>query len=204
MAIEQIKVGFDNFSYIIYCNITNFAAVVDPGYDSIKLLDIIKSKNLELKYIILTHYHNDHTSECLKIKNKMPNAKIISSKIEKDNIRFPVDITILNNENIQLGKINLKFLLTPGHTKGSVCILVDDVAIITGDTLFIGDCGRIDLPGGDLNQMYHSLHKKIMSLSDDLIVYPGHDYGDKPYDLLGNQKKHFTSYFKDVMHLIQK
>ena len=59
---------------------------------------------------------------------------------------------------------------------------------ITGDTLFIGDCGRTDLPGGNINDMYKSLHEKIKSLPDHLIVYPGHDYGEKPFDTLGNQK----------------
>ncbi|MCK5258369.1 MAG: MBL fold metallo-hydrolase, partial [Thermoplasmatales archaeon] len=67
--------------------------------------------------------------------------------------------------------------------------IVDNEALITGDTLFIGDCGRTDLPGGDLVQMYRTLNEKIMSLPDHLIVYPGHDYGDKPFDTLGNQKR---------------
>lgn len=80
------------------------------------------------------------------------------------------------------------FLLTPGHTPGSICILVNNEAIITGDTLFIGDCGRTDLPGGNLTQMYNTLHYKIKSLPDHLIVYPGHNYGNKPFDTLGNQK----------------
>ena len=85
--------------------------------------------------------------------------------------------------------MNLNFILTPGHTPGGICIIVDNEAIITGDTLFIGDCGRTDLPGGDLAQMFRTLQEKIMPLPDHLIVYPGHDYGDKPFDTLGNQKR---------------
>ena len=72
---------------------------------------------------------------------------------------------------------------------GGISIIVDDEAFLTGDTLFIGDCGRTDLPGGNLSQMFRTLHEKIKDLPDHLIVYPGHNYGDKPYDLLGNQKR---------------
>jgi len=79
--------------------------------------------------------------------------------------------------------------MTPGHTKGGICIIVDDKAILTGDTLFIGDCGRTDLPGGSLQEMFHTLQQKILPLPDDLLVYPGHDYGEKPFDRLGNQKQ---------------
>ncbi len=85
--------------------------------------------------------------------------------------------------------ISLNFLLTPGHTPGSICIIVNKEALITGDTLFINDCGRTDLPGGDLHQMYDTLKNIIYPLPDNLIVYPGHDYGPTPSDTLGNQKR---------------
>jgi glyoxylase-like metal-dependent hydrolase (beta-lactamase superfamily II) len=88
-----------------------------------------------------------------------------------------------------VGNILLSFLLTPGHTAGGICIIVDEKALVTGDTLFIGDCGRTDLPGGSLEEMFRTLQQKIISLPDDLIVYPGHDYGKKPFDSLGNQKR---------------
>lgn len=204
MAIEQIKVGLDNFSYIICCTKTNNAAIVDPGYDASKVMQFITAQQLNLEYLILTHYHGDHTNDCPQIKKKYPSVKIITSEIDSNNLGFPVDIGVSDNDQINVGKLSLKFIVTPGHTPGSMCIIVDDMAIITGDTLFIGDCGRVDLTGGDLNQMYHSLHEKLMALPDDLMVYPGHDYGTKPYDSLGNQKANFSTYFKDVMHLIQK
>jgi len=102
---------------------------------------------------------------------------------------FEVDIIVSDGDSFKLGKVNLEFLLTPGHTPGGICVIVDNEAIITGDTLFIGDCGRTDLPDGNLAQMYKTLHEKIMLLPDHLIVYPGHDYGYKPYDTLGKQKQ---------------
>lgn len=189
MAIKQIKVGFDNFSYIIYCNSERKAAIVDPGYNASKTLDFIYSKNLELKYIINTHYHNDHTNETKKIKNSIPSSKVVASNLDGAKMGFEVDIIVSDGDSFKLGKVNLEFLLTPGHTPGGICVIVDNEAIITGDTLFIGDCGRTDLPDGNLAQMYKTLHEKIMLLPDHLIVYPGHDYGYKPYDTLGKQKQ---------------
>ena len=90
---------------------------------------------------------------------------------------------------MKVGDVNLRFILTPGHTKGGICIIVDNEAILTGDTLFIGDCGRTDLPGGSFEQMFKTLQEKIKPLPDNLIVFPGHDYGNKPFDILGNQKR---------------
>jgi len=188
LAIEQIKVGLDNFSYIIYCPITKKAAIVDPGFDASKTLKFISSKNLKLEYIIVTHYHSDHSSETKRIKNLIPSSKIVISKQDGKKLDVKSDIIVSDGDRLKLGEINLDFILTPGHTPGSICIIVNNEALLTGDTLFIGDCGRTDLPGGNLAQMYKTLHEKIIPLPDHLIVYPGHDYGDKPFDNLGNQK----------------
>lgn len=189
MAIEQIKVGLDNFSYIIYCPITKKAAIVDPSFDAFKTLKFISSKELDLKYIITTHYHIDHSSEIQRIKNLIPSSRIVASKQDGEKLDVKPDIIVSDGCRLKLGEVDIDFLLTLGHTPGSICILVDDEALLTGDTLFIGNCGRTDLPGGNSAQMYKTLHQKIMSLPDHLIVYPGHDYGDKPFDTLGNQKR---------------
>jgi glyoxylase-like metal-dependent hydrolase (beta-lactamase superfamily II) len=188
LAIEQIKLGLDNFSYIVYCLISRKAAIVDPGYDASRILGFITSKNLELKYIILTHYHSDHSSESQTIKNSIP-SKIIASEYNAAKLSFEVDIIVSDGDRLELGEMNLDFILTPGHTSGGICVIVDNEALLTGDTLFIGDCGRTDLPEGDLAQMHRTLQEKIIPLPDHLIVYPGHDYGDKPFDTLGNQKR---------------
>jgi glyoxylase-like metal-dependent hydrolase (beta-lactamase superfamily II) len=189
MAVEQIKAVFDNFSYIIYCLTKEEAAIVDPSFDSTKACNFISSNNLKLKYIILTHYHSDHTQDTLRIKESFPSVKSISSKSDGENLGFNVDLYVSDNYEMKVGDVNLKFILTPGHTQGGICIIVDNQAILTGDTLFIGDCGRTDLPGGDFKQMFKTLQDKIKPLPDNLIVYPGHDYGPKPFDTLGNQKK---------------
>jgi glyoxylase-like metal-dependent hydrolase (beta-lactamase superfamily II) len=188
VPIEQIKIGFDNFSYIIYCSKTSKAAIVDPGYDVLSLLEFLSSNKLRLEYIIATHYHNDHTAGINKIKNSNPESKIISSESDGAKLGIKVDILIRDDDKLEIGDVKLKFILTPGHTPGGICIIIDNEALLTGDTLFIGDCGRIDLPGGSLAQMLKTLKEKIIPLPDHLIVYPGHDYGVKPFDTLGNLK----------------
>ena len=188
MTIEQIKIGFDNFSYVIYDKPSKKAAVVDPSYNALKQVEFIKSRNLELVYVINTHYHNDHTNKNKRLLDTFPQSKLVASKTDGVYLKYDVDIFIDDGDQLKLGELTLGFILTPGHTPGGVCIVVDDEAIITGDTLFIDDCGRSDLPGGNVNDLYDSL-QKIKTLPDHLSIYPGHDYGSKPYDTLGNQKK---------------
>jgi hydroxyacylglutathione hydrolase len=189
VAIEQIRVGHDNFSYVIYCPVHKKAAIVDPGFDATNSLQFIASKDLMIEYIVLTHYHSDHSAESTRIKNLFPSLKIVAS--EEDGKKLPIkpDVIVTDASQLKIGNIHLDFLLTPGHTKGGICIIVDEKAVLTGDTLFIGDCGRTDLPGGSLAEMFTTLHEKIMRLPDGLIVYPGHDYSEKSFDSLGNQKR---------------
>ena len=160
---------------------------MDPSYNADKALEFIKSNGLTLEFIINTHHHSDHTGDNQTVKNRT-GAKIIASE-EDGRYIGGVDKTVIDNDEIMLGEVKLKFLLTPGHTHGGICIIVDNEAIITGDTLFIGNCGRCDLPGGNYKLMFNTLQTKIKNLPDHLIVYPGHNYGDKPFDTLGNQKK---------------
>ncbi len=189
MALEQIRIGYDNFCYVVYCPIHKKAAVVDPGFDGRKPLQVLTEKNLTLDFVILTHYHSDHCAETAHLKKGFPAAQIVSSKQDGQRLPLPPDIVVSNGSTLHLGTVILSFLVTPGHTPGGICIIVDDKAVLTGDTLFIGDCGRTDLAGGSLEDMFRSLQEKIIPLPDELIVYPGHDYGEKPFDTLGNQKR---------------
>ena len=189
MAIEQIKIRYDNFCYVIYCPIHKKAAIVDPGFDTIKSLRFITANQLILEYIILTHYHNDHYAETKHLKKIIPSARIVASKEEEQKLPIKPDIFVCDKSQLKVGNILLSFLLTPGHTPGGICIIVGKKAVLTGDTLFIGDCGRTDLTGGSLEEMFKTLQEKIFLLPDELIVYPGHDYGEKPFDSLGCQKR---------------
>ena len=189
MSIEQLRIGSDNFCYVIWCPVQKKAAIVDPGFDASKSLEFCRAKQLLLEYIILTHYHSDHTAETGRLKQAVPSSKIVASKEDGRHLPVQPDIVVSNEDQLQVGTVVLSFLLTPGHTPGGLCIIVDGIAILTGDTLFIGDCGRTDLPGGNLENMFQTLQEKILPLPDELTVYPGHDYGKKPVDSLGNQKR---------------
>jgi glyoxylase-like metal-dependent hydrolase (beta-lactamase superfamily II) len=162
---------------------------VDPGFDTTKALHVLDAQNLHLDYVILTHYHSDHSAEAKHLKKNNPLAQIVASKEDGQKLSIRPDVVVSDKSQLHVGNIVLSFLLTPGHTPGGICIIVDGNAVLTGDTLFIGDCGRTDLPGGSPEMMFQTLQEKILSLPDDLIVYPGHDYGEKPFDSLGNQKR---------------
>jgi len=188
MSVEQIKVGNDNFSYVIYCPDTKKAALVDPSFDAAKAIEFIEENDLDLIYIINTHSHSDHTGDNPRVKKRFQCKIIVSAALGSQGVRM-ADKYVEDGEEIMLGELKLKFLHTPGHTKDSLCVKVDEEALITGDTLFIGDCGRTDLLDGNLAHMFKTLQEKIKPLPDYLTVYPGHDYGDKPFDSLGNQKE---------------
>tara|TARA_B100000315_G_C14557453_1_gene578860 strand:- start:1047 stop:1658 length:612 start_codon:yes stop_codon:yes gene_type:complete len=181
----QISLGpMKNLAYIISDNETKKAAIVDPAWEIEKILDITKRNNLNIIYIINTHSHSDHISGNEEII-KQTNAKLISYYKSP---RKP-DIPVSENDEITLGKTKMKFIHTPGHCPDSICIIVNN-KILTGDTLFVGDCGRIDLPGGNIDELYTSLFTKIYKLDDKLEVYPGHDYGEKPFSTIEYEKKH--------------
>lgn len=184
MAIEQIRVG-SNFSYVVYCRAELVGALVDPGTDATKALGFIDSKGIDLRHVILTHHHADHTASVEDVL-AVHMCHVIASALDALKIKG-VSKTVADGETLNIGGVALEFLTTPGHTPGSICIKVDESALMTGDTLFIGDCGRTDLPGGSNRQMYETL-QRLKNLPDNLLVYPGHDYGDRPFDRLGNQK----------------
>ncbi len=91
---------------------------------------------------------------------------------------------------LEVGKVAIQVIYTPGHTQDGICLLINKEKLLTGDTLFVGECGRTDLPGGDPKQLYHSLFDKILKLPDTVEVYPGHDYGAKPSSTVGYERQH--------------
>jgi glyoxylase-like metal-dependent hydrolase (beta-lactamase superfamily II) len=94
----------------------------------------------------------------------------------------------VDGDAIKLGKVVIRVIHTPGHTSDSICLLVDN-KLLTGDTLFVGECGRTDLPGGDSESMYNSLFQRLMKLGDTVEVYPGHDYGLKDHSTIGAERR---------------
>lgn len=184
MFFRQVQKHGDNFSYIIADDTTREAAVVDPSFNAGVIIRLLQAENLKLKYVINTHSHSDHTAGNAELRS-MFNAKIVVHKLSRTNAEVQVD----DGDIIKLGSIPVKVIHTPGHTPDGICLLVDNQKLLTGDTLFVGECGRTDLPGGNSKQLYNSLFNKIRMLSDDVEVYPGHDYGSKPSSTIGEEKR---------------
>ncbi len=173
-----------NFSYIIGDN--GEAAVVDPGWDYKKLIDVCEKEKLKITKILLTHTHYDHAMDLKKIV-KATNAEVYVHKLENLKDKGFKIKNIEDDDIINVGKTKIKVLHTPGHSSGSVCFLFDKI-LITGDTLFVGAIGRVDLPGSNEEEMMKSL-KGLGKLDDDIEVYPGHDYGEKASSTIGYEKK---------------
>jgi glyoxylase-like metal-dependent hydrolase (beta-lactamase superfamily II) len=197
---------FAENSYIVWDSETNDAAVVDPGcYDHEERNEIgnfIKSNSLKLKYLILTHCHLDHIFGSCYIKTNfdvtyyapeedLPLLKQASQQasmfgLEILEICLP-DKFIKDDLELNLGKIKIEFLFTPGHTPGGYCLYFRDQNIcITGDVLFDGSIGRTDLPGGNYDQIIKSVREKLLVLPEDTKVYPGHG----EMTTIGKEKKY--------------
>ncbi len=186
MRVYQFRENQDNFSYLILCGETGAAAIIDPGISAPNQVRQLDLARLELKYIINTHRHSDHISGNSIVKKDFGGV-IVASEPDGRQIHG-VGKIVRDGEILALGNIKLVFMLTPGHTQGGMCIMAGGKALFTGDCLFIGDCGRTDLPGGSDRELFGSM-MRLKELPDGLTVYPGHDYGPKPFDTLGNQKR---------------
>lgn len=184
MIFEQIKADDgDNFSYIIGDEKTKEVAIIDPGFSAKQLLKIIEQRDLKVNYIINTHSHRDNSYGNSELSKKFK-TKIVSHK----NSKVDKDIAVDEDDILVIGNIKLKVMFTPGHSPDSICLIVDSI-VLTGDTLFVGECGRTDLQGGSPKELYYSLFKKLMSLPDDYKIYPGHDYGTQKWSTIGFEKK---------------
>ena len=184
MLFKQIQQHSDNFSYLIADETTREAAVVDSSFNAGEIIRILKTERLTLKYIINTHGHSDHTAGNTELLSLF-NAKTVAHKLS----RLNADIQVDDGDMLHVGNVSIKIIHTPGHTPDGVCLLVDNKKLLTGDTLFVGECGRTDLPGGNSKSLYDSLFNKLLKLTDDVEVYPGHDYGPKPYSTIGEQRR---------------
>jgi|YelNatPaOPRAMG01_1025707.scaffolds.fasta_scaffold37008_3 hydroxyacylglutathione hydrolase len=184
MFFRQIQRHGDNFSYLIADSETEEAAVVDPSYNADEIIKTVKAQNLQLKYVINTHWHSDHTAGNAELQSIF-GAKTVAHKQSRVNVDIPVE----DGDILTVGKIPIKVLYTPGHTPDGICLLVDNQKLLTGDTLFVGECGRTDLPGGNARHMYDSLFNKLMKLNDSVEVYPGHDYGASPSSTIGKERQ---------------
>ncbi len=183
MKVYQISVGqMQNFTYILQDEDTDTAVIIDPSWDLDKLQTVIQQNNLQVLYIINTHHHFDHTVGNEGIVQQT-GAKIIQYKTSE----LYHDISVNDRDTITFGNSKLTVLYTPGHSADSIC-LVGDGKIFVGDTIFVGTCGRVDLPGGSASQLYHSIFDVLYTLDDSLVIYPGHNYGSTPTSTISHQK----------------
>jgi len=182
--IKQIELGtMQNYAYLISYN-NHKAILIDPGWDYAKVIDILN--NLELKAILLTHGHFDHCTAVPDLQQKF-NVPVYISRFEPDLYRPKISlIDIDDEEELVFDNLIVKCLHTPGHTPGSQCFLIDH-NLFTGDTLFLDGCGRWDLPFSSKSDIKDSI-QKLKTLSDETIIYPGHNYHELASDNLRHQK----------------
>jgi hydroxyacylglutathione hydrolase len=183
LGIVQIPVGnMQNFSYVIYDEHDKVGVVIDPSWELEKIFDFLEKNKITAKYIINTHTHFDHV-----LGNDQVAEITKASIIQHEKSTIKKDRSVREGEIINIGKMELEVLYTPGHSEDSICLIVNKESIVTGDTLFVGNIGRVDLPGSSPDNMYDSL-SRVSKLEGSLVVYPGHNYGITPTSTILNER----------------
>lgn len=208
LYFRQLPVGeMANLAYLIGSRSAREAMVVDPAWDVDALLDRAEADGIRVVGALVTHYHQDHIGGDLfgfsveglgRLLERSPvpvhvnerealGVRRVTGLSETDLVRHA------GGDIVALGPVRVRLLHTPGHTPGSQCFLVESPgrpdALVSGDTLFLGSCGRVDLPGSDPAAMYESLHGTLGRLPDATLLYPGHLYSAAPSSTMGEQKR---------------
>lgn len=189
LYFRQIPVGhMGNFVYLLGDKKKKECGMVDPAWDVDAVLKEAEKDGMKVVAGILTHTHFDHSNGVEGLIQKT-GVKIYVHENEAKYLKEFKDHLVETKEGfkLQIGDLEMSLLHTPGHTEGAQCILAGD-RLITGDTLFVGACGRCDLPGGDEKKILQSL-KRLASLDGSLLVFPGHAYGDTDSSTIDHEKK---------------
>lgn len=187
--IKQIEVGhMGNFTYIVYDK--DNAVIIDPSWGHKEIREFLKQEKIKPVAVLLTHGHYDHTNDAPLISEEFKIPVYIHRADEILLENKPVLLKYIDTDRLNFNSISFEVIHTPGHTPGGVCYITDKY-IFTGDTLFIGVCGRVDLPYSNPRDMRQSLIK-LSKLADDMIVYPGHQYNGT-HTTIGKEKK--TNFF---------
>ena len=207
LIVEQIQIGpMANFTYIIGSTDTREVVLVDPAWDIDQILLQVEEKGYKVAAVLVTHYHPDHVGGHLFGHDIVGVAELVSTepvkvyvhKLEADGVKQVTGLSesdlvrVNSGDSLDLGGVKIEFLHTPGHTPGSQCFRIKNT-LISGDTLFIDGCGRVDLPGSDRDAMFHSL-QKLKSLPDDTVLLPGHNYSHLPTATIGTMKQTNTHF----------
>jgi glyoxylase-like metal-dependent hydrolase (beta-lactamase superfamily II) len=194
---DAMASGMQNFVYLVGDRDKKECLVVDPAWDIPGILDVAAEGGMKVVGALVTHYHPDHVGgemfgfeiEGLARLIALNPCKVHCNEHEKDGILFVTGIDKSDvvahgsGDRVRAGDIDVELLHTPGHTPGSQCFRVaglshgEEEALLAGDTLFLQGCGRVDLPGGDAEAMYHTLTQRLAALPGETILLPGHDYG---------------------------
>jgi glyoxylase-like metal-dependent hydrolase (beta-lactamase superfamily II) len=201
LYLKQMECGpMRNYVYLIGDPATRQAAVVDPAWDIERIVHTAQQDGYALTRVLITHTHQDHTGgelfghyipgvvELLELVDVPVYVHKTETHILK-NVPTSSKVPTENNQVIDLGgDVQITLLHTPGHTPGSQCFLVQQ-RLVSGDTLFIGACGRVDLPNSSPAEMYDSLTNKLMRLDDATVLYPGHHYAQTPTSTIGAERQ---------------
>lgn len=191
-----------NFCYLIGDEDSKTCALIDPAFETDRILAEGQNLGYKITHIINTHGHSDHTAGNRAIKTATGADLLIHaldagrlgkvlhstfSRVLGGKGSPGADVLLQDSDVIQIGAVHLKVLHTPGHTPGSVCLYTEG-HVFTGDTIFVGAVGRTDLPGGSMKQLVSSIHEKIYTLPGNTVVWPGHDYGPTPSSTVQQEK----------------
>ncbi|MBT8338723.1 MAG: MBL fold metallo-hydrolase [Desulfatitalea sp.] len=205
MKIEQMRLGrMRTFGYLIGDEVSGNAALIDPAFDTADILHRANQSGYNITHVLNTHHHADHTAgnkAVIKVTGALlcihaSDAPALSGLINRATSRMlggrrspSPDRLLTDGDKLHVGTIELTILHTPGHTPGGICIHTPG-HVFTGDTLFVGAIGRADLPGSSAEQLLAAIHRKLYTLPDETIVWPGHDYGDRPSSIVGHERQH--------------
>ena len=200
--LKQLLVGRDvgvgdragemmqNFVYLVGDRDAGECLVVDPAWDVDGIVERAAEDGMRVVGALVSHYHPDHVGGSMfgldvegvaRLLEVVP-CKVHAHKLEADGVRKVTGLSESDlvrhdaNDRVQVGGVEVELLHTPGHTPGSQCFRAGG-ALLSGDTLFLEGCGRVDLPGGDAEQMERTLGERLSKLPDELVLYPGHAYG---------------------------
>lgn len=191
------------FAYLVGDAASRQCAVVDPAFETGRILAAVKQAGFKVAHIVNTHGHADHTAgnQAIKHKTKAPlmihrlDRGMLGNMTNSVLARMlggkgspPPDRLLRDGDAIHLGRHRLQVIHTPGHTPGGICLFFDG-QLITGDTLFVGGVGRTDLPGGSAGQLLASIRQKIYSLPEDTCIWPGHDYGRSAWSTVAREQQ---------------
>jgi hydroxyacylglutathione hydrolase len=200
---KQLELGpMQNYVYLLGDPTTHEAAVVDAAWDIDEIVRTAEADGYRITHDLVTHFHPDHLGGSFGSLNVIGAAELVSRVpakvvIHKAELPFVHRLTGLSDgdlaaveggDQLRIGNLKMTLLHTPGHTPGSQCFLVGN-AVVSGDTLFIGSCGRVDLPGSSPEDMYRSLHDVLGVLPDETKLFPGHNYAAERTSTIGDEKR---------------